>query len=515
MDERTHGYDVTLRYTYGYCREMAPRWLDFAAAGSDAAVPAAGTGRFLELGCGQGLGLCLLAAADPGREFVGVDLMAQHIAHARSVAEAAGLTNVRFIEADFVALARDWPEDLGRFHHVALHGIYSWVTAPVREALVECLDRAVVPGGLVYMGYNAQPGSLATVPFRHVTRLIREREAGPAEEVLERSISLFERLRAGGAATFQLLPGLGARLDSLRRRDVAQLAHEYLHASWEPMWHSSVAADLATVELEFAGSASLAERLLPTFLPPPLRDIIAGESDQQLRQDVQDFVINQFYRRDVFRRAPAMASTADGLPGAQTRVLLLDPPSGETVTVRTTFGEMTLQPPAFAGIVEALADGPVSLAELATLLNAGGRKPTETRQLVLMLLHAGMLAIAAEPFEGESFDGGPAQRLNAVIAREAARGLPYDHLAAPALGGAIPADPADILLLDAWLESEGSADEHRLAEGLLASLAATGRKLQRGAEVLEGVQEGREARRRARQFLDRDLARWRRLGAVA
>src|SRR3546814_15374578 len=82
--------------------------------------------RYLELGCGQGFGLCLLAALYPHGAFVGVDFNPEHIAHARELAHGAGLSNVRFEEADFSALAAQWPADYGQFNYVALHGIYSW-----------------------------------------------------------------------------------------------------------------------------------------------------------------------------------------------------------------------------------------------------------------------------------------------------------------------------------------------------------------------------------------------------
>src|SRR3546814_10811048 len=49
--------------------------------------------RYLELGCGQGFGLCLLAALYPHGAFVGVDFNPEHIAHARELAHGAGLSN--------------------------------------------------------------------------------------------------------------------------------------------------------------------------------------------------------------------------------------------------------------------------------------------------------------------------------------------------------------------------------------------------------------------------------------
>jgi tRNA G46 methylase TrmB len=114
----THGYNIEQGYTYGVYRELAPDWMDVCAMLAGFAVPSEGAQgqlRYLELGCGQGFGLALIASAYPQIEFVGVDFSPEHIAHARGLAHAAGLDNVRFVEADFLDLARDWPPELGRF----------------------------------------------------------------------------------------------------------------------------------------------------------------------------------------------------------------------------------------------------------------------------------------------------------------------------------------------------------------------------------------------------------------
>ena len=91
MSGQSHGYNVSVGYSYGFFREMAPDWLDFCVriAGYEAPRRQGKTLRFLDLGCGQGFGLCILAAANPNGEFVGVDLQPEHIAHGEGLARAA------------------------------------------------------------------------------------------------------------------------------------------------------------------------------------------------------------------------------------------------------------------------------------------------------------------------------------------------------------------------------------------------------------------------------------------
>ncbi|MBO0749746.1 MAG: class I SAM-dependent methyltransferase, partial [Porphyrobacter sp.] len=351
MTDPTHGYDVSVGYTFGFVREMAPDWLDFCAGFAGRRSPRserAGPFRFLELGSGQGFNLCLLAAANPHGEFLGIDFLPEHVAHGQALAEAAGLANVRFDAGDFVDLAADWPGAFGLFDYVVLHGVYTWVSPEVRAAVVRCLEHATRPGSLVYNGYNAQPGWLGSMPFQHIALLLKQTSGRPGEEVFAETIATFDRLLGGGAATFRILPGLKARVDSAKARKSNYLVHEFLHEGWSPLWHSEVARDLALAGFAYAGTATMAEMLLPAALPGPLREAIAAQTDDTVRQDLQDFVINQALRRDLFVREPSAAPPGEALTEIPIH-LLARPAAGAALEVRTTFGELSLPPAGFAG----------------------------------------------------------------------------------------------------------------------------------------------------------------------
>ena len=118
-----HGYYSDTSYTYGFYKEFAPNWLDWVALlkGSE---PPDTSARMLELGCGQGLGLCVMAASNPHMRFAGVDFNPEQIAHARSLVRRTGLSNIEFHEADFVSLA-DKDGGIGPCDYVVAHGIQS------------------------------------------------------------------------------------------------------------------------------------------------------------------------------------------------------------------------------------------------------------------------------------------------------------------------------------------------------------------------------------------------------
>src|SRR4051794_16483866 len=104
-DGWTDGYVGDLEYPGMFYAAQAPIHLNLACviAGFEP-VPLDGVFSYCELGCGQGLTLSLLAAANPQGQFYGVDFHPSHIARGRHTARAAGLENVVFEERSFAEL---------------------------------------------------------------------------------------------------------------------------------------------------------------------------------------------------------------------------------------------------------------------------------------------------------------------------------------------------------------------------------------------------------------------------
>ena len=201
--------------------------------------------------------------------------------------------------------------------------------------------------------------------------------------------------------------------------------------------------------------------------------------------------------------APAAAGSRDETPVHAAASVA----PGRSLSFATSFGRIEWAPEVFAGILEAVREGPKTLGELFRLPRTTQWMP---RHVLLLLFHANVLA----PEAAEAGDPAPAQRLNAAIARAACDGAPYDHLAAPRLGSGIRTGDVELLLLDAWLESGGDATAAELADGLDRRLAKLGRKLQHQGQPIDEAGLAAELRTVAATFLETTLPLWRRLGAI-
>jgi hypothetical protein len=503
MADERHGYNVSVGYTAEFFPQMGPDWLDLSIWAQGFRPQRTGPAyRYADLGCGKGFHVCLLAAANPEAEFVGIDFDSD-LRFGQQLAQAAGLDNVRFVEGDFLDLAHDWPADLGLFDYVGLQGILTWVSPDVRSAALRCVAQASKPGTLACFGYNTPPGWLPAMPFQHVAnRFGKRRDANAA---IGAAISMFRRLRNANAPLFERMPYFKTHLDVVAGQPTTYLPHEYLPDHWAPLWHSDLAEQLRAVDFDYVGSATIAEALLPDCLPAELAAVIKEQTDGPLRQDVQDIVVMQQFRRDIFCREPAVAS--DSVDDGPPIYLLAAPQKGASVHFRTTFGGLMVDYAVVADIVAALADGPKPFAELMALQNPAR---LNTRSILLSMLDADMLIVGrAAPASVQV-----AQRFNAAVAAGAASGESCTQLAAAALGSGVVATELDLLFLDAMVCADDSLDHEQLARGVTERLKGLGRQLQfRGAPIPEDQLQSHIARL-APMFVDQLLPQWRRLGVV-
>src|SRR4051794_31518264 len=133
--------------------------------------------RVLEIGCGAGGNLMAMAAATPGIQAVGVDLAAGPIAEGNAAMAEIGLANLELRQADVRELTSG---SLGTFDYIVAHGLYSWIPADARDALLSAIKAALRPDGIGYVSYNAHPGGYFRRMLRDVGLWHARHEEGEA-----------------------------------------------------------------------------------------------------------------------------------------------------------------------------------------------------------------------------------------------------------------------------------------------------------------------------------------------
>jgi SAM-dependent methyltransferase len=268
----------------GYLLGMAPREVERC--------------RVLELGCGDGANLIPMAYGLPDSQFVGVDLAETAIGEGRAVAAELGLRNVVLHAQDLARL----PAELGEFDYIVAHGVYSWVPAPVRDALLAACARHLAPQGIAFVSYNVLPGG-------HVRRVARDmmryhtHRASDAQTRISQSLALMKFMADAVPVEDEYGALLRKEFERVTRLDPAQLFHDDIAEVNEPVYFHQFVEHAGRHGLKFLAEAEYFTMSAEQF-PPATREVLAQLADNLIvHEQYLDFLKCRRFRQTLLCRA--------------------------------------------------------------------------------------------------------------------------------------------------------------------------------------------------------------------
>jgi len=504
----TEGYVAEIEYTSGFFPELAPSLLSFAAlvAGYQA-PPIDRPFACFELGCGKGISANLIAAANPAGRFYANDFNPAHIVFARGLAADARLENVTFLEKSFAEIGG---EELPDFDYISLHGVYSWVSAENRRAIVDFIRRKLKPGGLVYISYNCLPGWSAVAPLRELMMQYAARQSGPLPQRIKSSLAFAQGLGKAKAKYFAANPGAGPRLDRMAGQATNYLAHEYFNKDWTLLYHADVVADMTAAKLTYAGSATVIDQFDDLLANPEAFALYKDINDRVLRETVKDFVVNQQFRRDIYvRGAPRLDAQAQVAAAMKTRLVLRVPRAQCSETVKVPVGSIKLAP-AYMKMLDFLADGPQPIRDiLAKTAIVKLSDATQAIRRAALLTAVGYVAPAL-PEDAEKAARQPTRQFNDAIINRTMRGDDINYFASPVTGSGITADSSDRLFVAAARQNHEDPEEFAWQ-----NLSKRGQALAKDGKALKTPEENKaELARLAKNFAGKKLPIYKGFGIV-
>jgi SAM-dependent methyltransferase len=397
MTRWSHGYLAEAPYTFSYHSVQSPGHIAWVCAMAGVAWNPPRDLTVLDIGCGRGLTVNVLAASNPSWNMIGIDYNPAHVAEAQELAEKAGLANAGFAEVDLATIADAEIDQLPMFDAVSLHGVWTWVADPVRAGILRILSRRLKPGGVCYVGYNALPGFGHDAALQRLVRAFAasERVGDPERRVLA-AIEQVKRLAATRPVNLPATPLLKRLTETGSPLDATYLAHEFLTEHWRPVFHEDLCADLATAKLTYVGSATLHENIPDMmFAEPGQRAVHDSMPPGPARELAKDLCNGRPLRRDIFMRGPRAIdrdAALDAMVVAGFRRMPTESPKLEVPA-----GIAGLDAALYEPIAAALDDGPQPLGRLRRLVP--GRAPTASE--ILAIFSAGLVLPVCGDTDGD------------------------------------------------------------------------------------------------------------------
>lgn len=242
--------------------------------------------RVLEIGCGDGMNVVAMAAAEPALTAVGIDVWDEALGRGRAMAAALGLGNVELRTLDVRAA------EPAEYDFVIAHGVYSWTPPDVRDAALALAGRSLAPHGVAFVSFLCHPGGFLRTMVREIGRLGEEPEA-----VFGELLPLVRGRPDPYARVVEF------ELERIRSRPHASLVHDDLSAAYAPVWLHEFEAHAAQHGLRRLCEADPAE-LRPGWMPAEVAARLEG-LDPLARDQMADVIAGRAYREAVLCRAGA------------------------------------------------------------------------------------------------------------------------------------------------------------------------------------------------------------------
>ena len=448
--------------------------------------------RVLELGCAAGGNIIPLAMRYPQAQFVGVDLSRTQVAAGRARIAGLALKNIEIHCKSFTELGGE----TGLFDYIICHGVYSWVPAMVRDAILRISRERLSPVGIAYISYNVLPGWRMLQHLRDAFLLeVPDHHDSLARVAQARRLLEFMKDHSPDQGAYgQMLKTWAERLSHLPDD---YIAHEFLEETNEPCTVREFARAAQRHDLGFLGECDLASMILDNFKPETAAKVREmSRNDLVESEQYLDLLTGRTFRQTLLVSGERMGKVVRALTPEGTDALhflgggdLRFERDGAGGALTDSAGrKLTTQSGVVAdGLERFVARFPASSSsdELAASLSAearanGGRE--QVREAMYKLAIAGMATLSSEPAPAAN---APVER-PVAIALARADALSGADLTTNIRHEAITMDAAAKVLLPLL---DGTRDHAALAAALASEARAGRLNFNRDGKVLSDAAE--------------------------
>lgn len=502
MNAWTSGYVAEVAYTYGYFSELSPLHVEFALLSSGHCAPQIQTA--CELGFGQGISINIHASSQLVNWW-GTDFNPTQAAFAQEISRRTSNQAV-LDDAAFTNFCNR--ADLPQFDFIALHGIWSWISDPNRQVIIDFLHNKLKVGGVLYISYNTQPGWGAAIPMRDLMSDYVRTMTPSGKRITQRideAMVFAEKLFSTNPMYIRANPDIPEHLNKMKAHDRKYLAHEYFNQDWLPLSFSKMNNWLNQAKLSYATSANLLDQVNSINGTTEQLALLQTIQDPIFRETVRDFIVNQKFRKDLWVKGPRLLSPFERIEQLRKkRVLLVKNRQDVVFKFPGIIGEVSLQETIYAPIIDTLVDHqPKTIAQIETALSGKKIYFSQLIEATLILVGNGTLAFAQDS-QVVSKVKKTTEKINDCIKDRSRSQKIIEYLASPVTGGGIGIGRFSQLFLLA-VES-GKKTPEEWAAYVWQILQTQGQKIIKDGKTLESAEDNlKELTEQANTFETKQL----------
>lgn len=255
--------------------------------------------RVLEVACGEGANLIPIAYAIPGSEFVGFDLAHLPVERAQERIRDLGLSNIRIFQGDLLELGAD----LGRFHYIVAHGLYSWVPEHVSDRLISLCSQLLADDGIAFISYNALPGSYLRLVHRDML-MFRAQHFDDPEEGVKAGINFLRFISETRKEGDPYRSYLEDQLKRMESHPHATTYHDELSPAYRPVYFSDFVNHARRHGLEYVCDSEIPPAPDPSYradILPTVEEVSGGDFIK--KEQIFDFSRMRPYRETLLCKA--------------------------------------------------------------------------------------------------------------------------------------------------------------------------------------------------------------------
>ena len=248
--------------------------------------------RVLEIGCADGSNLITMAYHLPESTFIGIDGSAPQVERGQGIIDDLGLENITLRAQDL----REVGAEIGQFDYIIAHGIFSWIAADARSALLKlCRDR-LTPEGVAYISYNTYPGWHYYEQLRGMMRF-HSRGMSSTEEEIQQARAI---VRFVGKAVADVDTPRGdffkKVMPDIMRMSDTYIYHEYLEPNNQPMYFYEFIGQAMQHDMQYVGE-TMFHAMISSNYPKDVAATLDEISHNILElEQYMDFLRNRRFR---------------------------------------------------------------------------------------------------------------------------------------------------------------------------------------------------------------------------